>query len=51
MDQLVEAGEIAAGWRDRQVALRHTLEALPARTAAVGPASSTEALSADRYDE
>lgn len=51
MDQLVEAGEIPAGWRDRQVALRRTLDGLPARTAEAGPPASTEALLADRYDE
>ena len=39
MDDLVEAGHIAPGWRDRQDRLR---------TAPPGPASATEALLADR---
>lgn len=51
MDGLVEAGEIPPGWRDRQAALRRTLDRLPARTAPAGPPTGTEELVADRYDE
>lgn len=51
MDRLVADGEVQPGWRDRQAALRRTLDRLPARTAPAGPPVGTDALLADRYDE
>lgn len=51
MDQLVQAGQLRPGWRDRQARLRQALLRSPVRTAAPGLPTSTAALLSDRYDE